>query len=138
MASARTFIMLIFLVLSGILAQKWGKKPFLTVGQYLLTAGLLMASIANSYMMFILSLMITGVGGGVMEALISPLVVDLHPNDSGRYMNLTHAFYPIGVMLSALLFGELLTIGMSWRWVFRLTAVAALIIVITHEYLLLR
>jgi fucose permease len=133
MASARTFIMLIFLVTSGVLAQKWGKKPFLTVGQYLLTIGLLMASVANSYPMFILSLMITGIGGGVMEALISPLVVDLHPNDSGRYMNLTHAFYPIGVMLSALLFGELLTLGMSWRWVFRLTAISALIIGVLYN-----
>jgi fucose permease len=133
MASARTFIMLIFLVMAGVLAQKWGKKPFLTLGQYVLTVGLLMASFANSYAMFILSLMLTGVGGGVMEALISPLVVDLHPNDSGRYMNLTHAFYPIGVMVSALLFGELLTMGISWRWVFRLTAIAALIIGVLYN-----
>ena len=130
MESARTTIIMIVLLLSGILAQKWGKKPFLTSGQYLLTLGLLLASFANNYITLILSLMMMGIGGGVMEALLSPLVVDLHPDDSGRYMNVTHAFYPIGVMVSALLFGELLTRGVSWRWIFRLTAVEALVIAI--------
>ncbi len=133
METARTVIMMTVLVLSGILAQKWGKKFFLTGGQYLLAVGLLMASMANNYITFTASLMIMGIGGGVMEALISPLVVDLHPDDSGRYMNVTHAFYPIGVVVSALLFGELLTLGMSWRWVFRLTAIAALAIAISYN-----
>lgn len=126
MAIARTFVMLIVLVLAGVCAQKWGKKLFLTVGQYLLAAGLLLVSVSHSYFMLILSLMVTGIGGGFMEALISPLVVDLHPDDSGKYLNITHAFYPIGVMASALLFGELLTLGYSWRWLFRLTAIGTL------------
>lgn len=125
-ATARTAIMLLILILAGVLTQKWGKKLFLTLSQYLFVAGLLMASFARSYPMLIFSLMITGMGGGFMEALISPLVVDLHPDDSGKYMNITHAFYPIGVMASALLFGELLTLGYSWRWLFRLTAIGAL------------
>ena len=126
MATARAFIMLFILILVGVLTQKWGKKLFLTLSQYLFVAGLLMASFARNYPMLILSLMITGMGGGFMEALISPLVVDLHPDDSGKYMNITHAFYPIGVMASALLFGELLTLGYSWRWLFRLAAIGSL------------
>ena len=59
------------------------------------------------------------------EALVNPLVVDLHPGESGRYLNITHAFYPVGVVVSALLFGELLTLGYSWRFVFRVAAVGA-------------
>ncbi|MCP4699491.1 MAG: MFS transporter, partial [Gammaproteobacteria bacterium] len=126
MATARTVVMLFVLILAGVCAQKWGKKRFLTTGQYLLAAGLLMSSVAQNYPMFILSLMVSGIGGGFMEALVSPLVVDLHPQDSGEYMNITHAFYPIGVMISALFFGELLTLGYSWRWLFRLAALGAL------------
>jgi fucose permease len=75
-----------------------------------------------------------GMGGGFMEALISPLVVDLHPDNSGKYMNITHAFYPVGVMASALLFGELLTLGYSWRWLFRLAALGALIVGIAFNF----
>jgi len=128
MATARTAMMLVVLVLAGISGQKWGKKWFLTGGQYVLAAGLLMTSFAQSYPTLIVALMVTGIGGGIMEALISPLVVDLHPGNSGKYMNITHAFYPVGVMTSSLIFGELLTLGLSWRWMFRLAALGALLV----------
>lgn len=128
METARTGIMLTVLILSGILARRWGKKVFLAGGQFLLAVGLLMASMAEQYLTLTASLMMMGIGGGVMEALISPLVVDLHPDDSGTYMNVTHAFYPVGVVVSALLFGELLTLGVSWRWLYRITAAEAFVI----------
>lgn len=125
--TARTCFLLVVLILSGILARKWGKKHFVTYGQYLLAIGLLMISYADSYPMLILSLMVTGIGGGFTEALINPLIIDIHPKDSGKYLNITNAFYPVGVMVSALLFGELLTLGYSWRLVFRIAAGGALV-----------
>lgn len=130
METARNFVVLIVLLLAGILAQRWGKKRFITLGQYMLALGLLMVSFSQSYPMLILSLMIIGIGGGFSEALINPLVVDLHPNNSGKYLNITNAFYPIGVMGSALIFGELLTQGYSWRIIFRIAAIVALAVAI--------
>ena len=127
METARTFLLLVVLILSGILARKWGKKQFVTWGQYLLAIGLFLTSYADSYPMLILSLMVTGIGGGFTEALINPLVIDIHPKDSGKYLNITNAFYPIGVMVAALLFGELLTLGYSWRFMFRIAAAGSLI-----------
>ena len=126
METARTFVVLIVLLLAGLFAQKWGKKWFITLGQYLLATGLLLISFSQSYPMLIMALMITGIGGGCTEALINPLVVDIHPDNSGKYLNLTNAFYSIGVMAAALLFGELLTFGYSWRLIFRLAATGAL------------
>ena len=127
METARTFVILVVLVLAGFSARKWGKKRFITLGQYLLAAGLLMTSFSQSYLMLIIALMITGIAGGFAEALINPLVVDIHPDDSQRYLNITNAFYPIGVMASALIFGELLTLGYSWRSIFRIAATGALV-----------
>ena len=126
METARNFLIFIAILLAGFAALKWGKKRFITSGQYMLATGLLMASFSQSYLMLIASLMIIGIGGGFTEALINPLVVDIHPDDSGKYMNITHAFFPIGVMVSALLFGELLTLGYSWRVMFRIAAAGAL------------
>lgn len=126
MEAARTFLVLVVLFVTGLSAVKWGKKRFITWGQYMLAAGLLMASFSQNYPMFIASLMITGIGGGLTEAIINPLVVDIHADDSGKYLNITNAFYPIGVMASALLFGELLTLGYSWRTIFRIAAAFAL------------
>jgi fucose permease len=80
--------------------------------------------------MLLLSVMLMGVGGGFSEALLNPLIIDIHPRQSGRYLNLGHAFYPISVMGSALLFGELLTRAVSWRLIFQLAAIAALLVAI--------
>ena len=133
METARTFVVLIALILAGVLAQKFGKKRYVTLGQYLLAAGLLMVSFSQTYLTLILSLMLIGIGGGFTEALINPLVLDLHPQDAGKYLNITNAFYPVGVMVSAFLFGELLTFGYSWRLIFRIAAAAALVMGITFN-----
>jgi len=125
--TARNLLIFAAIFLAGISALTWGQKRFITLGQYLLAVGLLMASFSHSYYTLIISLMIAGIGGGFTEALINPLIVNIHPNDSGKYLNITHAFYPIGVMVSALLFGELLTRGYSWRVMFRIAAAGALV-----------
>ena len=123
--TVRLSLLLVVLILSGILARTWGKKHLLTWGQYLTALGLLMVSYADTYSALLLALMVVGIGGGFLEALINPLVVDLHPKNPGKYLNITNAFYPIGVMVSALLFGELLTLGHSWRVAFRIAAAGA-------------
>ncbi len=125
--TVRLLLLLVVLILTGILARKWGKKHLLAWGQYLTAIGLLMISYAHTYPLVLLSLMVVGIGGGFTEALINPLVVDLHPKNSGKYLNITNAFYPIGVVVSALLFGELLTLGYSWRIAFRIAAAGALL-----------
>jgi fucose permease len=79
--------------------------------------------------------MLTGVGAGFSEALLNPLIVETHPRQSGKYLNIGHAFYPMGVMTSALLFGELLTLGVSWRLIFQIAAVGALAVAILFSVL---
>ncbi len=128
--TARSFVFLLVLLLAGMLAQRWGKKRFLTLGQYLIAAGLLLGSFSQNYAMLVLALMLAGIGGGLSEALLNPLIVDAHPRESGRYLNIAHAFYPVGVMSSALLFGELLTLGYDWRFIFRIAAAAAFLVAI--------
>jgi fucose permease len=124
--TVRTLLIIAMLMLAGVLAHRWGKKPMMVSGQYLIAAGVLMASYSQNYPMLIVSLMVVGIGGGLTEAIVNPLVVDLHPQDSGKFLNITNAFYPVGVMVSALLFGELLTLGYSWRFIFRIAAAATL------------
>jgi len=128
---ARNLVLLLVLLAAGMLAQRWGKKRFLTLGQYLMAAGLLLASFSRDYTMLVISLFIIGFGGGFSEALLNPLVVDIHKKESGRYLNISHAFYPTGIVMSALLFGELLTRGYSWRLMFQIAAATALILAIT-------
>lgn len=135
METARNLVLFFVLLLAGMLAQRWGKKRFLTLGQYLIVGGFLLASFSQNYLMLILALMLLGIGGGFSEALLTPLVVDIHRQESGKYLNISHAFYPLGIVGSALLFGELLTQGYSWRLVFQIAAAGALLVAVLFTLL---
>jgi len=133
--TAKSLVMFVVLLLAAILAQRWGKKRFLTLGLYLFVAGLLFASISQNYATLLLAVMTMGIGAGFYEALISPLIVDIHHHDSGRFLNLSHAFFPIGIVCAALIFGELLTFGYSWRFLFQIAALGALAVAILFTLL---
>ena len=133
--TARSGIIFLVLLLAGLLAQRWGKKTFLSLGLYSLAGGLLLASFAQSYTALLFAVLLLGIGAGSSEALLNPLITDIHPAESGRYLNLGHAFYPFGIVLSALLFGELLTRGYSWRLSFQVAALLALAVAILFTVL---
>ena len=133
--TVRNLVVLIVLLLASMLAQRWGKRRFVALGQYLIALGFLLGSFSPNYPMLILALMMLGVGGGFSEALLNPLVVDLHREESGKYLNISNAFYPLGVMGSAFLFGELLTLGYSWRFIFQIAAVGAFAVAVLFTWL---
>ncbi|MFN2134309.1 MAG: MFS transporter [Candidatus Promineifilaceae bacterium] len=133
--TARSMVLFVVLLLAGVLAQRWGKRRFLVLGHYLISAGLLLASLAPSYAVLVLAMMIGGAGIGFLEALLNPLIVEIHPREPGKYLNFGHAFYPIGIMAGALLFGELLTIGTSWRLIFQLDAAFAFVVAVAYTVL---
>ena len=51
METARTFIIVAVLLISGILANRWGKKPLMAIGQYLIAIGAIMSSYSQDYYM---------------------------------------------------------------------------------------
>jgi len=72
-------------------------------------------SFAPSYGILLIALSLMGLGGGVVEALINPLVQELHPKDAGRYLNWINAFWSVGVLATVLGTGDLLSREVSWR-----------------------
>ena len=118
METARNLLVFVVLLAAGMLAQRWGKKRFLTLGQYIIAGGLFLGSFSQNYGMLVLALVLLGIGGGFSEALLNPLIVDIHRHNSGKFLNISHAFYPIGIVAGALIFGELLALGYSWRVIF--------------------
>lgn len=116
------------LILSCFAAAKFGKIPLLRAALIIMSIGLYLFTKSTTYIMAVFLILLLGFGEGFMEALLTPLVEDLHPGDQGIKMNLLHAFWPIGVSVSVLIFGELLSRGISWRVLFIGLAVAVLII----------
>lgn len=124
--SARSFAIVVILLLCGLLARRWGKKALLCLGLYLMALGLFLIGLSKNYLLLLTSTAILGGGSGFIEALIGPLVFDLYPEDAGRQLNFTNAFYSLGVFISVLVFGELLVHQLSWRRLYMLCSFGTL------------
>lgn len=114
---ARTVLLLATLLVSGWVAMRWGKVRPLSLGLYTAAIGLVLLSRCQSYATAVACLMLVGAGSGLVEALINPLVQDLHPRNAGPYLNTVNAFFSLGVLGGALAIGEALTWGVHWRTV---------------------
>jgi MFS family permease len=123
----RTLPMVAALLGCGFAAGRWGKRR--TFGWSVLVMGLGMAgcAVAPVYSMLFLALMLAGIGEGTVEGLATPFVQDLHPDEPGRYINFTHGFWSIGVLVTVLASGALLSLGVSWRLLTGAVAALALI-----------
>ena len=130
----RTVAMVLAMLLVGFIAGRWGNRRTLGHSVLVMSIGVLLCAIAPTYGTLFLALMLAGLGEGVIEGLATPFVQDLHPTDSGRYINTTHAFWSVGVLATVLASGILLSIGVSWRI---LVAAAAAIGFIAAAMLLL-
>jgi fucose permease len=118
----------IFLVFSGFIAARFGKIRVLKISLLILALGLILFTQISSYLVTVLIILIMGMGYAFLEALLTPLVEDLYPEDNGSKQNLLHSFWPIGVLISTLVVGELLSLGISWRWIFAGIAVGVLVV----------
>lgn len=123
----RAAMLVAALFASAAIAARWGKPRSVGISSIVLGFGLLAYAIAPVYGVVLLAVTFVGAGGGVIEALLNPLVQDLHPQDSGRYLNVLNAFFSAGTMTTVLLGGEVLTRGLSWRFIMAGVAVASLV-----------
>lgn len=134
--AVRAGFLLAILIASGAAAIRFGKILTLGSGALVLGIGLLGYSIAPSYGVVMAAIVLVGLGGGVLEALINPLVQDAHREDSGRYLNMVNAFFSVGVLVSVLVVGELLSRGVNWRLL--VAGVGVLALLCGFLFLLLR
>lgn len=125
---AASIVQFFMLIGSTFLAARFGKIRMLRGGLAALSAGLLLFTASLNYVMAISLILLIGVGSGLLEALLTPIVEDLFPNDNGSKMNLLHAFWPVGTTVAVLTFGFLLSAELNWRWIFAGLALAALLV----------
>jgi fucose permease len=72
--------------------------------------------------------MIAGAGLAALEALVSPLMAELHPDDVDTQMNVLHAFFPLGVVVASPILGFALDSGVHWRMPFGAAAIPAVMV----------
>ncbi len=59
--------------------------------------------------------LITGVGWGLVETVVNPLIAALYPDDKAVKLNVLHAWWPGGLVIGGLLGVALSTAGIGWQ-----------------------
>ena len=111
----RTLPMVASMLLCGFIAARWGKRRTIGWAVAVMGLGVLMCAVSPVYGVVFVALMIAGLAEGVIEGLATPFVEALHPKEPGRYINFAHAFWAVGVFVTVLATGALISLGVHWR-----------------------
>jgi len=124
---SRSLLLTAMLVASAFVAGWLGKARALGWGLLVMSVGLFAYAFAPTYGLLLAALALAGLGGGVAEALLNPLVQDAAPHNPGRWLNLINGFWSIGVLFTAVGGGDWLERGGSWRGLVLVVALVSLV-----------
>lgn len=110
------FVGLVFAILvTGPLADRLGAKTFALLGNILLAIGLVITSWSPSYFVLLIANFILGVGAGVLDMVLSPVVSAINPDNRSASMNWLHSFYCVGATITVMAGTAALQCNISWR-----------------------
>lgn len=99
------------------LAGRTHTRTLPAAGNLLIMAGLAALGTAQSYTMVLMAVFLMGLGAGILDMILSPIVCVLQPERRTQAMNWLHSFYCLGAMftvLGAALAGRM---GLNWRMI---------------------
>ncbi|MFA6962278.1 MAG: MFS transporter [Opitutaceae bacterium] len=103
------------IVITGPLADRWGTKPFAQLGNALIALSLVAMAFAPSYALLSVAVLCLGIGAGVLDMVLSPIVSALNPEKRAVALNWLHSFYCVGAAVTILAGTLALRAGFGWR-----------------------
>jgi fucose permease len=125
----------ITLMVSSLMLDRIGMKrmllaasAFFLIGTAVVVFGGDFTSGRSVYHVIIAGMFICGIGWGCVEGTVNPLVASLYPNNTTHWMNMLHAWWPMGVIVGGLTGVGAARLGVDWRVILSLVAVFALLL----------
>jgi fucose permease len=113
-------------LVTGFAADRIGNARLLWIAAVALIVGPLGFGLPGG-LVWIASLMfVIGLGLGTIEVAANGLMLDLHPNAPGRYLNLLATCHGVGALAVPLVAAKLVTMGFAWEAVYIGVVVLAL------------
>jgi fucose permease len=104
------------ILVTGPLADRWGARIFAVGGNVLIALGLLALRWTTDYPMLLGAAFVGGVGAGILDMILSPIVSSLIRGESQTAaLNVLHSFYCIGAIMTILAGALALLFNLSWR-----------------------
>ncbi|MHB8778009.1 MAG: MFS transporter [Anaerolineales bacterium] len=110
---------LIATLITGILADRFGLKSVILLAGIFLGIGVGGYSFFRSAILLSGSLFVLGLGLGALELGPNAIIVSLHHERKGLYLNLMAVLHGLGSLIAPLFAGWLLNISVSWRTIYR-------------------
>ena len=103
------------IIVSGPLADRMGARLFAVGGNALAAVGLAWLAVAPGYHAVLAASLLLGIGAGVLDMVLSPIVAALQPDRRQAAMNMLHSFFCSGAMVIIGLASLALYLNLSWR-----------------------
>lgn len=105
----------IFILIGGIIADKFNKKIVISISLIGLSISILLFSLINNIYIAVLVMIFIGGFGGVIESGINALVAEIYPEKAVFYINFSQVFFGLGALSGPILAGILVSSGISWQ-----------------------
>ncbi|MBL9204825.1 MAG: MFS transporter [Opitutaceae bacterium] len=103
------------ILVTGPLADRAGAKPFALLGNACIAVSLVGLALAPTYAWLTVAMLVLGLGAGILDMVLSPIVAALHPERRGAAMNWLHSFYCVGAGVTIFVGTIGLQAGLGWR-----------------------
>jgi MFS family permease len=101
------------------LADRIGFRGLLLAGSVVQTVGWFLLAEVQSLPQAVWAAALVGIGGSVVDPLLTPIICAVYPARRARMANFLHGFYCVGFASVALLIVLLHPGVLTWRWAFR-------------------
>jgi len=123
-----------FCFFGGFLIDFFGKSRVLALGGFLYGLCTLSLGTFGSFSTALTLLTLIGIGGGLFFIGANTMIVQLFPEQRGKYLNLLHLCFAIGSVLASLMVSGFVAAGFKWNRVFQVLGSLALLIGILFSF----
>ena len=117
----------------GYLADKLGRKKTIILGLVLFALNSYLFAVGNSFLCFLMLLVISGAAIGIFKTGALALVGDISVSTSEHTstMNTVEGFFGVGAIIGPAIVAKLLASGFSWKWLYVIAGTICMLLIAT-------